>query len=123
APGGKDRPITNQPGPVTLPEGKTEVAAIPSKPPGCAQLPEVRLDHWAWNAQMGLMYATGGKQAVADSLMCKNGVNLKLNREDNGDNMQAALVSFAEELKKGTAQPSKGTHFVVIMGDGAPAFL
>jgi OOP family OmpA-OmpF porin len=32
-------------------------------------------------------------------------------------------VAFAEELKSGTAQPKKGTNFIVIMGDGAPAFL
>src|SRR5258708_33557212 len=88
-------------------------------PPGCAKLPEVRFYHWAWNAQMGLMLATGGKQATADSMMCKNGVNLKLVREDNTDNMQALLISFAEALKQGEANPKKGAHFVAIMGDGA----
>jgi len=37
--------------------------------------------------------------------------------------MQAALVAFAEALKKGEANPSAGTHFVAIMGDGGAAFL
>src|SRR5439155_16007510 len=92
-------------------------------PPGCAKLPEVRFYHWAWNAQMGLMLATGGKQATADSLMCKHGVNLKLIREDNTDNMQALLISFAEALKAGEANPQKGAHFVAIMGDGSAMFL
>ena len=64
--------------------------AVSDSPAGCADLPEVRFYHWAWNAQMGMMLATGGKQATADSLMCKNGVNLKLIREDNTDNMQSA---------------------------------
>jgi OOP family OmpA-OmpF porin len=91
--------------------------------PGCPTLPEVRFYHWAWNAQMGLMFATGGKQAAAGSLMCKHGVNLKLIREDSADNMQAQLVSFAEALKSGAANPSKGAHFVAIMGDGAAMFL
>ncbi len=122
APKQKDKQTSNIPPTANLPD-TPDVPVVQSKPPGCVQLPEVRLMHWAWNAQMGIMFATGGKQAVADSLMCKNGVNLKLTREDNGDNMQAALVSFAEDLKKGTAQPLKGTHFVIIMGDGAPAFL
>jgi outer membrane protein OmpA-like peptidoglycan-associated protein len=122
APPEKTKIGTNVPPEAKLPDSP-EVTAIPSKPPGCASLPEVRLMHWAWNAQMGLMYAVGGKQAVADSLMCKSGVNLKLTREDNGDNMQAALVAFAEELKKSGGNPTKGTHFVVIMGDGAPTFL
>jgi OmpA-OmpF porin, OOP family len=91
--------------------------------PGCPTLPEVRFYHWAWNAQMGLMFANGGKQAAAGSLMCKHGVNLKLIREDNGDNMQAQLVTFAEALKKGEANPTAGAHFVAIMGDGAAMFL
>ena len=68
---------------------------------------------------MGLMYATGGKQAAEGSLMCKHGVNLKLIREDNTDNMQSLLVAFAEELKKGDKNPAKGAHFVAIMGDGS----
>jgi OOP family OmpA-OmpF porin len=91
--------------------------------PGCPSLPEVRFYHWAWNAQMGMMLATGGKQAAAGSLMCKRGVNLKLIREDNTDTMQSLLITFAEALKAGEANPQKGAHFVAIMGDGAAMFL
>src|SRR5262245_41191103 len=108
------------------------VAALPDQPalptatessPGCAKLPEVRFYHWAWNAQMGMMLATGGKQAAEGSLMCQHGVNLKLIREDNTDQMQNLLVTFAEELKKGTPHPAKGAHFIAIMGDGSATFL
>lgn len=90
---------------------------------GCADKPEVRFYHWAWNSQMGMMLATGGKQAAEGSLMCKHGVNLKLIREDNVDTMQSLLLAFAEELKGGAAHPAKGAHFVAIMGDGSAAFL
>ncbi len=107
------------------------VAALPGEPiagasegaPGCADLPEVRFYHWAWNAQMGLMLANGGKRAQKDSLMCKHGVNLVLVREDNGDVMQNELVNFAEALKGGESNPKKGAHFVAIMGDGGAQFL
>ncbi|MFO0722512.1 MAG: hypothetical protein U1E65_01935 [Myxococcota bacterium] len=99
------------------------MAAAPPQKPGCADKPEVRLFHWAWNAQSGLMLATGGKQAVEGSAMCKNGVNLKLIREDNTDNMQSQLLAFAEGLKGGEKNPSKGAHFVIIMGDGSATFL
>src|SRR5262249_39777936 len=90
---------------------------------GCADKPEVRFYVWAWNSQMGMMYAAGGKQAAEGSLMCKHGVNLKLIREDNTDNMQALLLAFAEELKTGAKNPGKGAHFVAIMGDGSAQFL
>jgi outer membrane protein OmpA-like peptidoglycan-associated protein len=112
---------SNIPPPANLPELPMPTAE-PGKP-GCAGLPEVRFYHWAWNAQMGIMLATGGKQAIEGSLMCKNGVNLKLIREDSGDNMQAAMIAFAEELKQGAANPAKGAHFVCIMGDGSATFL
>jgi OOP family OmpA-OmpF porin len=122
------QPTSNIPPVVKLPDDPSAttsagIPAAPDAPPGCAQLPEVRFFHWAWNAQMGMMYATGGKQAVAGSLMCQKGVNLKLIREDNTDNMQAALVAFAEGLKKGEANPTAGAHFVAIMGDGSATFL
>ncbi len=102
---------------------KPPVANVQLAPPGCADKPEVRFLHWAWNAQMGLMLATGNKQAAQGSLMCKYGVNLKLIREDMVDKMQAELLAFAEAYKAGEKQPKTGAHFVAIMGDGSAAFL
>src|SRR5688500_14903022 len=75
-----------------LPEPQTEKSNVPQKIdlpessadlsdknlPGCSSLPEVRLLHWAWNAQLGMMFANGGKQSVAGSLMCDRSVNLRL---------------------------------------------
>lgn len=90
---------------------------------GCAGLPEVRLDHWAWNAHMGFLYAVGGRQSAKNSLMCARGVNLKLTRQDMADQMQNDLYAFADALSKGNPNPSEGYHFVTIMGDGAAAFL
>ncbi len=80
---------------------------LPGSEPGCTDKPEVRLLHWAWNAQMGLMLANGGPQATAGSLMCKRGVNLKLIRQDDPAKMQEALVAFATELSKGNDNPSR----------------
>ena len=56
---------------------------------------------------MGMMLATGGKQATAGSLMCKHGVNLKLIREDNTDKMQEPLATFAEGAEEGRGQPER----------------
>lgn len=98
-------------------------AALPSAQPGCGDKAEVRMLLWAWNAQMGLMFANGGSQASQGSLMCKENVNLKLVRQDDAGKMQEALVAFATELKSGKGNPANGAHFVAIMGDGAATFL
>ena len=97
--------------------------ALPGSTPGCLDEPEMRFLLWAWNSQMGLMFANGGPQATENSLMCSEGVNLKLLRQDDPAKMQEELVTFAQELKRGNANPSKGAHFVAIMGDGSAAFL
>jgi outer membrane protein OmpA-like peptidoglycan-associated protein len=97
--------------------------AVADNPAGCTDKPELRFYLWAWNAQSGLVLANGGKQAVEGSLMCKYGVNLKLIREDNVDQMQALMATAAEGLKKGEPNPASGAHFVAIMGDGGATFL
>jgi outer membrane protein OmpA-like peptidoglycan-associated protein len=111
--------------PVLNPSVSSNVPAAPAPgtTPGCTDKSEVRMLVWAWNAQMGLMFATGGPQATSGSLMCKEGANLKLIRQDDSGKMQEALVAFATELKSGVANPTKGAHFVAIMGDGSAAFL
>jgi len=110
-----------------LPQGTSTAevrnVSMPGERPGCEDRTEVRFLHWAWNSQMGMMFATGGKQATEGSLMCKNGVNLKLTRQDDVGKMQEELITFATELQRGDDQPDKGAHFVAIMGDGAATFL
>ena len=115
------------PGKLDLPSGEQTAASTPSNLPGfeAAQTdkPEVRMLVWAWNAQMGLMYATGGTQTAKGSLMDKDGVNFHLARQDDTGKMQEALVAFATQLKNGTKNPSAGCHFIAIMGDGSATFL
>lgn len=98
-------------------------AALPGSNAIRSDSPEARMLIWAWNAQMGLLYANGGAQTTDGSLMAKRGVNVKLIRQDDVSQMQNDLIKFAQELKRGTAQPKVGAHFVAIMGDGAAAFL
>jgi OmpA-OmpF porin, OOP family len=84
--------------------------------------PEVRFEVWAWNAQMALILANEGSITTNGSLMQKYGVNLKINRQDDTNQMQNNLIVFAKELASGNAQPKNGTHFIVIMGDQTAAF-
>ena len=105
------------------PSGAVAFHALPGAAPGCAQLPEVRLELWAWNSQLGLLYASGGPRATAGSLMCERGVNLRLLRQDDPTKMREDLAAFATALKAGQDNPSQGTHLVAIMGDGSATFL
>jgi OmpA-OmpF porin, OOP family len=97
--------------------------AMPGEGAGCSDKTEVRMLIWAWNSQMGMMFANGGAQSTQGSLMCQNGVNLRLIRQDDVSRMQEDLVTFANDLSKGEAQPKSGAHFVSIMGDGSAVFL
>ena len=97
-------------------------ADIPSDKSANLSTPALRWQLWAWNAQMGLMFANGGANTTENSLMAKNGVNLALTRQDDVPQMQASLIKFANEYKSNPAT-TEGTQFVSIMGDGAPAFM
>ncbi|MCE9575122.1 MAG: OmpA family protein [Deltaproteobacteria bacterium] len=128
--GGKEEAVApSVPPKAALPTAPASVASTPVPiiaPPiatgaGCADKEEVRMLIWAWNAQQGLLFANGGAQATADSLMCKDGVNLKLTRQDAVDQMQAELLACATELANGD-ECAHGTHYVAIMGDGAASF-
>ncbi|MBM3946924.1 MAG: hypothetical protein FJ315_05945, partial [SAR202 cluster bacterium] len=105
--------------------GQTTTAGFnaPGENPGCSDKPEVRFLIWAWNSQMGALLANGGAQSTSGSLMCQNGVNLKFLRQDDVSKMQADLLAFATDLKSGNPNPSRGAHYVAIMGDGAATFL
>ncbi|BCM94341.1 hypothetical protein IAD21_06248 [Abditibacteriota bacterium] len=106
-------------------DGAFSSVSLPSSDdaPGCPSSPEVRLQGYAWNAQQGLLLATGGTQATSGSLMCRGGINFRWSRQDDNSKLQEALVAFATRLKAGDANPRAGTHFVTIMGDGAAAFI
>jgi outer membrane protein OmpA-like peptidoglycan-associated protein len=96
---------------------------MPGNEAGCTDKPPVKLLGYAWNAQMGLLFANGGPQATSGSLMCKHGVNLSWERQDDNGKLQEALVAFATELSNGNPYPTKGANFVTVMGDGSAVFL
>src|SRR6266571_720638 len=97
-------------------------APLPSKTPVTSSK-GVRALIWAWNAQMGWLFANGGPVTTEGSLMEKHGVKMSLVRQDDANQMQAELIKFAKALKDGNPQPTEGVHFVAVMGDGSPAFL
>lgn len=96
--------------------------ALPQTAPASVQSTLIRGAIWEWNAQMGLLFANGGAQTTAGSLMAKRGVNLLLYRQDDTGKMQEDLIACAKELHDGAQQCSSGANFVVIMGDGSGQF-
>jgi OmpA-OmpF porin, OOP family len=76
-----------------------------------------------WNATMGLHFANGDVTTTPDSLLGQKGVHLKLERQDDYAQMLTEQIAFAQEVANGTANPKKGAAFVIIMGDGYPAYV
>jgi len=75
-----------------------------------------------WNATMGLHYANGNVVTEPGSLMAKRGIKVKIERQDDYAQMISALAAFGKGVSKGGAAPDTGAAFVIIMGDGYPAF-
>jgi outer membrane protein OmpA-like peptidoglycan-associated protein len=104
--------------------GNVAFAGLPTdKPAALPGAPEVRINFWAWNSQMGCLYSNGGPVTTQGSLMEKQGVKVFISRQDDNAQLMAQLTALAKGMHDGNKQPREGIHFIGIMGDGAGAFL
>jgi outer membrane protein OmpA-like peptidoglycan-associated protein len=85
--------------------------------------PQVRVNFWAWNSQMGCEYANGGPVTTEGSLMQKAGIKMTIARQDDNNQLMAQLTALAKSMHDGQSDPTDGVQFVGIMGDGSHAFL
>lgn len=113
---------------VSLPDVKDSLAenvapsAYPTTTPnGCGE--PIRSDIWAWNSQLGELYANGGVDTTKGSLMEKYGACVHYQRQDDTVQMAADLVSCAKEMGDKGSECLNGVHFVTIMMDGSGQFL
>ncbi len=131
--GAFDRPVKE----VAVPEGLKPIGGTVGAAPAATQQPIAAFMHGgkpvttgckvttltiAWNATMPIHLANGGAVTAEGSLFAKQGVRIALERQDDYGKMQEQQIKFAEAVKKGDACPSDGAGFVIIMGDGYPAY-
>jgi OOP family OmpA-OmpF porin len=97
--------------PTSTASAPTQVSMAPASSGATIKVLEM-----AWNAQMGLNYSNGGPNTTSGSLMAKHGLKVNIARQDDYSEMAAAQVAFAKN-------PNDGAAFVIIMGDGYPAYV
>lgn len=112
-------------GTVTLAGNAKTFASLPSNDETDLDTPEVRFTPWAWNANIGCLYSNGGPVTTKGSLMEKHGVKMRISRQDDNNQLMAGLTKLAKNLHDtpSNIDPTDGTHFISIMGDGSAAFL
>lgn len=91
-----------------------------SSPNGCGD--PIKSEIWAWNAQMGALYANGGPDTTKGSIAEKHGSCIHYQRQDDTSQMQTDLLSCAKDLKDST-ECSNGVNFITIMADGSGQFI
>lgn len=70
-----------------------------------------------WNGTLGAHYAS------AAGLYDKYGVGVDIVRQDDYGQMVAEAVKFGQAVANGDKYPNQGAAFLIIMGDGYPAFI
>jgi len=124
---------------ITHDNGKIKLAALPSNSAtqpcidgntrNCINGAVHEGEIWAWNGNAGMIFAIGGAsgsdgkgiQTTKGSLMEKYGVNVKLVRQDDTNQMKLDLINTATKLK--SDPNASGIKFITIMGDQAGATL
>lgn len=92
-------------------------APYPSTSPASISGAPFLVGIWEWNAQSGMILATGGKQTMRGSIMEKHKVPVKLLRQDDTGLMVAGVIDCAKQIKGGADSCTSGYNLIDIMGD------
>jgi outer membrane protein OmpA-like peptidoglycan-associated protein len=84
---------------------------------------EVRGLPFGWNGFAAANYAVGGTTTSKGSIAEELGLNIKLSVQNSTTEQCNQLYAFAQAYHDGEANPTKGVHFINLMGDGVPNYL
>lgn len=90
--------------------------AYPGDTPCTVSAVPFKVGIWEWNAQNGMILATGGKTTACGSIMAKHKVQVSLERQDDTNLMVAGIIDCAKQVKA-TGSCESGYHLIDIMGD------
>lgn len=84
---------------------------------------EVRGLPFGWNGFAAANYAVGGTETSKGSLAEEAKLNIHLSVQNSCSEQCNQLYAFAQALHDGEANPSKGVHFINLMGDGVASYI
>jgi OOP family OmpA-OmpF porin len=71
--------IKDNAGDITLAGNAKKFAGLPSKKvANLTGATDMRVNFWAWNSQMGCLYANGGPETTEGSLMAKHNIHMTI---------------------------------------------
>lgn len=92
--------------------------------PADVNAPEVRGNIMGWNGFAAANYAVGGMTTAKGSICEELGLNVKLSVQNSCSEQANQLYAFAQDMHdNGSANPTKGCHFVNWMADAAANYL
>jgi hypothetical protein len=85
--------------------------------PAGVQAPEVRGLPFGWNGFSAASYSVGGKHTSKGSIAEELGLNISLDVNNSTTEQLNQLMAFADAYHGGDHNPTKGVHFIILMGD------
>lgn len=106
-------------------EAEIPLGTVGKTSPAYRDATAYKIGMYAWSAEFGLIASNGGIKTAQGSLMEKQGISLKLIRQNSYDALIESLSLFAKEFDSGSkyARNDLAYNGVVAMGDGTPFFV
>lgn len=103
----------------------TKVELPTGRPVVLNPLKQFRICVMQWSGQLSGFLGNGGPVTLSDSKIGKRGAQVKFLNENDTEKMKGELYSAIKEWaeKGGKGNPIAGVQGIIVMGDGAPAYV